>query len=120
MRELKFRQAMFDKDGKFLKYHYWGLIGEAFFSPSTGLSPPKEAVENSYQYTGLHDKNMKEIFEGDILTSAEQINSEDEIATSVVQWSNTPYKAHFDFGVAPACHLSVVIGNIHENPELLK
>jgi len=72
------------------------------------------------EFTGLLDKNGKEIYEGDILTSSTQPKEGDEPTLSVVQWSNTPYTAHFNFGSAPACHLAIVIGNIYENPELLE
>lgn len=66
------------------------------------------------QYTGLKDKNGKKIFEGDILDINDQI--------TVVEWVE---------GVACFSGLQfvkgkfnqaqcVVIGNIYENPELLK
>ena len=72
------------------------------------------------QYTGLQDKNGKGICEGDILTSSVQPAEGEEPTTSIVRWSNTPYTAYFDFGVAPAAHLSIIIGNIYENSELLE
>ena len=77
------------------------------------------------QYTGLKDKNGKRIFEGDICRNTRT----GEIVS--VKWHGTmagyvwnKRRADgflFDFGeLFRACVKYEVIGNIHDNPELLK
>ena len=70
------------------------------------------------QYTGLKDKNGKKIYEGDLFKSDSLIEPKFEI----VEWDN--YSACFEpFGndyYSQSPNLGEVIGNIYENPELIK
>ena len=81
------------------------------------------------QFTGLHDKNGKEIYEGDVLKFLYQ----DGFVTSVIEWSNEEagwtirhgfQQSEYDgrvFELKPRHSPDiVVIDNIYDNPELLK
>jgi uncharacterized phage protein (TIGR01671 family) len=81
------------------------------------------------QYTGLHDKNGKEIYEGDIITW-EYVSSVVELkeykylinngynSDSIIGWCATGGNSKYlDCPVNNDCE---VIGSINENPELLE
>ena len=83
----------------------------------TGLEIIPETVG---QYTGLTDKNGMKIFEGDILT----IENEGVYAAIKYNESNAAFyvedEDHEDY-LGEAWETDVVIiGNIHDNPEILK
>ena len=68
------------------------------------------------QFTGLTDKNGKKIFEGDIVKYENKIY---EIKYLEKYARFAPSNEHSVFMVCAFNHLEVV-GNVHDNPELLK
>ena len=93
-------------------------------SPKDGRFCMNEDIE-LMQFTGLKDKNGKEIYEGDILYCSDAPGSHHRVFWNNERcgWdderledgdSNTSY---YGFDMFMDCE---VIGNIYENPELLK
>ena len=105
------------------KMFYWGIgVDNAeFTSPPSGGGVSARTVPQM-QFTGLHDKNGKEIYEGDIvrcfLDGFDEVSEVffDEGAFSIYAKNNSPDYKPCLFEVCE----TEVIGNIFENPELLE
>lgn len=108
MRELKFRGYA---NGRFLFFDLNNDNDFAFYE--FYIRVDDSTIE---QYTGLKDKNGKEIYEGDVLESTWNGNK------AVVVWNDVEgeWEHYADFNAYSKYGDSVVIGNIHENPELLE
>ena len=71
------------------------------------------------QYTGLKDKYGKEIYAGDIIDIAKEVDGNIKIIRTFVKYSAPHFLTNYGHGcwLTSSCE---VIGNIYENPELLK
>ena len=122
MREIKFRAWWAEP-----KIMHEFELGQDYFKGCLGADGECYTCELEFadaimQYTGLKDKNGKEIYEGDVLRGYGSA-----IKRFVVSFSNGSFVLYHNFGrwgllsrIFEIEELPVeIIGNLYENPELL-
>lgn len=125
MREIKFRAW----NGRAMEYGGFSIHATGKIEPMDALTSVTEESP-IMQYTGLKDKNGVEIYEGDILRMPVD-SLADNALDIVVEYGEheTPigWYGRYIHRRNEHCHInsaisytSRVIGNIHENPELLE
>lgn len=145
MREIKFQAwdnvnhkmyGVGEQEDMYFYFDSSGIKAEWFFS-SAGDS---EILEHLIyrQYTGLKDKTGKEIYEGDICSVVEVMESQGELSSkeyfTEIKWDEASFvvkSGHKDFDTFLSSWFECggfrypqiefeIIGNIYENPELLE
>ena len=143
-REIKFRRAYFidEERTQFSHFSLWGVnIGDSFFTSPSQNNYAMYWEDN--QYTGLKDKNGIEICEGDIvyINKDKFVKGKHEVWSveydttegSFIVYNQLNSNRRFDYDHCNEfedCPIVIVcagyefhpevIGNIYENPELLK
>lgn len=123
MRELKFRA--WDKVEKKMLFD-----ADPFVIHVSGSNEPLLAEKHRNedcifeQYTGLKDKNGKMIYEGDIVEYSWDFCGKKRKNRYVVEWlsgkvEHYPYSLDSGFTLPDSVDGYTVVGNIHENQELI-
>lgn len=138
-REIKFRVWDHNTDTMMIPDNFEFYDGEIGWIDAGREAGPKSGNDGDpgqfeiMQYTGLHDKNGREIYESDIL----KVTGEDgESYVAAVKWLGDENYPAFDLTGVPSpwdyeanalseimeagVETCEVIGNIFENPELLE
>jgi uncharacterized phage protein (TIGR01671 family) len=124
-RELKFR-AWDSKNKEFCYFNFVDIYEEATISSPYEYSSWSLRNMPKGQYTGLKDKNDKEIYEGDIVTHDVYIHKPVTVIGQIVFFNQN---ASFMLEDTNAKRYSLasfeqfhyeIIGNIYENQELLE
>jgi len=132
----RFKFRVWDvKNKKVLPESYFAILGNGklivtlsgYYNDFTNTNQDDYVIQ---QYTGLTDENDKEIYEGDILMYKTgsipttgvigQVLYEADEGGYIFQWERKgPNQHHINLNCDVAFE-SVIVGNILENPELLK
>lgn len=128
MREIKFRAKWGDlwaHGNLYIRKHE--EFGDCAYIIGYTENPSTTIVDVNTigQFTGLHDKNGKKIYEGDIVRySLDDRQDVGYIGFHALSASFRVIAKHTDFGIGNRGGLHElqleVIGNIYDNPELLK
>lgn len=129
MREIKFRGR--DGDDWYYGSLYVDSVGRTAIAEKKNWWIKPVNAETVGQYTGLNDSNGKEIYEGDILEFVHILSWDDvdEKSVGVVEFkyysfevvpSDASVMSLFDLDCNRKQFPFTVIGNIHDNPELLE
>jgi len=115
MKEIKFKA--WDKKKKDFVFYPHGIQTTVMLDGSKVITIDDEDVE-FLLFTGLKDKNGKEVYEGDIC----EYHNGRGVYVGVVKYIQeySAFRIEFNDGTWTDLAFVEVIGNIYENPELLE
>lgn len=118
MREIKFRGKRLDNGEWVYGYYFQGFTGISYIlvmhDHILRMTEMYEVDPSTIgQYTGLKDKNGKEIYEGDII----KFLWDKKTCIDVIKFSAPMFSP--SNSVRWSLQKDEIIGNIHDNPELI-
>lgn len=122
MREILFRGKRIDNgewvEGDFCRCGVAKIDTHKMGQPWRGYTVHEESIG---QFTGLRDKNGRRIFEGDILALGKLSTEPVFVTFDYFGWvCKTPKYPTYRHWLEENPSKYKVVGNIHDNPELLK
>lgn len=123
-REIKFRawvlsdKEMWNVETLYIEDEYVKLFRDSIYGETKSLSNNHTEL---MQFTGLSDKNGKEIYEGDIVNFDRDRFSDGLLG--VISFYESAFRVNKHIPIFNLCNHdenTEVIGNIYQNPELIK
>ena len=124
MREILFRGKNAKGEWEYGVPLITGLNSEiAYITPANSYDCRVD-IDTVGQYTGLTDKNGKKIFDGDILVFCKGATHPIKVYYDGLGWkflrNGKRIEDAFECNIISHIQSCEIIGNIHDNPELLK
>jgi len=125
MREIKFRYRLRSTLGqevftKIITLDELETDSEVFLEQRWGSDFNNYNIVSRDQFTGLHDKKGKEIYDGDIVSDGGDVCEVKWLPVGMYNICPLTDKKEWQKTIIKNFKNLEVIGNIHENPELLK